>query len=719
MITVALRTTLNRAVEVIRFDFVVLALFATTLFCSALLLFSVQPIFAKIVLPELGGSPSVWAVSLCFFQATLLAGYCYAHIINRFFAGGPAAFVHLPLLCLAFLALPFGLPPGSNPPTGGAYFWLIGVLALGVGLPFFAISATAPLLQAWFGQTGHPHAKDPYFLYGASNLGSLMALIGYPILLEPFIGLEEQAHHWCLSFVGLTAMIALCAVITYGTVCRNERSAFSSFRLPTNDSTTLQQKLSWVALSFIPSGLLVAFTTHLSTDIASAPLLWVIPLAVYLGTFILVFREKSLIPPKWLLAAHPILVSGTLIGLGINGWILSATAGFGAFFATTMLCHRQLFNLRPKNCHLTEFYMWMSLGGVLGGIFAALISPLLFNSVYEYPLLLVLGMLCRPGILKPLHEISRNEKAIVGYVLALGMGVMILPIGLNTAISDRSFFGVHRVKLVDDGSMRLLLHGTTVHGAQRFKDDAGKPIATPIPATYYSPGSPMAEGVQVARQVSGKLNGGLDVGIVGLGTGAMSCYSLSNEQWRFYEIDPIVVKIARKPELFSFLSQCQPQADIVIGDARKTLGNESKGKFDYLIIDAFSSDSVPVHLLTQEAIALYLSKLAPDGILALHISNRHMDLISVAAATALAIPGTHAAFARHSPKHSSFDRMPSRVMFVTKTPQALAPFLEWPETKEMTGGDVAPWTDDYSNIVTAIWRAYSREPSSMKDKPPK
>ncbi|MFM1814433.1 MAG: hypothetical protein RLZ98_1128 [Pseudomonadota bacterium] len=764
MSAVTFKATFARGKSLAQDHLVILWLFASTLLLSALLLFSVQPIFAKMVLPKLGGSPSVWAVSMCFFQAVLLAGYCYAHALNRYLSATRAAFVHIPLLCIALLALPFGLPQGSEPPAGDAYLWLVGVLTIGVGLPFFAISANAPLLQAWFARSGHPQASDPYFLYGASNLGSLVALLGYPVLIEPFFGLTSQAGHWTTTFVLLALMIALCAAVMR-VAAPEKAAAMPSFSSMTDgDALTWRQRLAWIGLAFVPSGLLVAFTSYLTTDIASAPFLWVVPLALFLATFVLVFRDEPFIPHSWLLAAQPVVVALTLVGLSIGGsrgWMIGVTVGFCAFFVTTMVCHRELFNIRPASRHLTEFYMWMSLGGVLGGIFTALIAPQIFNAVYEYPLLLVLGMMCRPGLAAALRDCKeRRETAVasglvggfivllaigiavgalsglvtrlsvqlviltgtllmlvawkyplrqLAFAMSMGLAIAILPSALNKGFSERSFFGVHRVMIAENGAVRLLMHGTTLHGAQRLKDKDGNPVEAPLPATYYYPGSPMAKGVEFARQVSGKTAGGLNVGSVGLGAGSIACYSRPSESWRFYEIDPVVVKLASDPKLFSFLSRCRPGADIVVGDARLTLAKEPDQKFDYLIIDAFSSDSVPVHLLTREAIAMYLSKLRPDGILALHISNRHMDLVAVAGATAHAVPGTHAALADDVPKVQNFDQSASHVMFITKSKKALEPILASKNVTAMGAPKVAPWTDDFSDIVGAIWRTYKKK----------
>ncbi len=764
MSTVALRATISRGLLGLRDNASVLAIFAMALFVSALLLFSVQPIFAKMVLPKLGGSPSVWAVSMVFFQTVLLGGYCYAHLLNRYCPARQAPLVHLTLMAIAALGLPFGLPAfGAEPPAGDAYLWLICVLAAGVGLPFFAVSANAPLLQSWFARSGHPQANDPYFLYGASNLGSLIALLAYPLVVEPVLGLSRQAGVWTSGFIVLSVIIAWCGFLA-ATSKEAHASAVEAQADTGGTGVSWSRCLVWVWLAAIPSGLLVSFTSYVTTDIASAPFLWVIPLAVFLGTFILVFRDKPILPHGALLWSQPILVGLTLLGLSISGsrgWMLGAIAGFAAFFVTTMVCHKELYDQRPESRHLTAFYMWMSFGGVLGGIFAALIAPQVFNAIYEFPLLLLAGLAARAGFVKAWGDLRErntalalmavgvglvamaavgqwtnlvplNTAATTGALVLLGcatysvltrqrplrqaamatvMGAVVLglPSAMNFGFSERSFFGVHRVTMTDDDNIRMLLHGTTLHGAVRVKDADGKPVDAPLPATYYYPGSPMARGVEVARSVTGKTAGGLVVGSVGVGAGSMSCYARANEDWRFFEIDPLVVKLARDPKLFSYFSRCQPSAQFVMGDARLTLGHTQPGSFDYLIIDAFSSDSIPVHLLTKEAVALYLSRLSPNGLLAMHISNQHMDLHDVASTLARSIPGVHAVMVVDTPEQRSLDSLTSHVMFFAKSPEVLATVKGWKGATQVAAAEGsnagrAPWTDDYSNVLGAILR---------------
>lgn len=759
MSTAALESPLAHARRLTGSHAFVLAVFTATLFVSAFLLFSVQPVFAKLVLPKLGGSPSVWAVSLCFFQAALLAGYSYAYGLIRYAGPARGLFIHLAVLFGAALALPFGLPDGTSPDGGDTYLWLIGVLAAGVGLPFFAVSANAPLLQAWYAATGHPHGRDPYFLYGASNLGSLLALVAYPIVFEPTLGLATQVGAWTTGFVVLAGLIAVSGLL----MLRERQSAAAGRAAAANLAggddcpVSLRDRLGWVFYAFVPSGLLVAFTTFITTDVASAPFLWVTPLAAFLLTFVLVFRDEPRISPKLLLAVQPFLAAAALASmaaLSLNGWLVLTLVHAPLFMVTMLVAHKRLYDARPDSRHLTQFYLWMSLGGVLGGVFAAIVAPQLFNGIHEYMLLIVLGLLARPGMTAALADRAglwraarvaaaaaaaiaaltlvtvlvpgswtnvavfpvvvllalfligeRNRPALLlVHAAALVLAVSLLPSSLNSGYSERSFFGVTRVSASADGTLRLLMHGTTVHGAQQVSDLA-QATGAPRPLTYYYFGSPMSLGAEVARTVSGKPAGGLVAGVVGLGAGSLACSAKADESWRFYEIDPVVVRVASDPTRFTFLSRCTPNPDIVLGDARLTLAREPAGKFDYLVIDAFSSDSVPVHMMTREAIALFLDKTTANGLVAMHVSNRYMSLDDVVAATALTLPGVRVVRALGLPEKPSMVALRNIVVYLSRSDAAIAEVAKLPNTVEVTSaGGVAPWTDDYSNIVAAIWR---------------
>jgi hypothetical protein len=735
-------------------------LFTGTTFVSALLLFSVQPMFAKMVLPVLGGSPSVWAVALCFFQGALLAGYCYAHLIIRLLGARNSAIIHLVVCVLAFVVLPIGLPSGwIEPPPGEPYLWQLGLFTVGVGLPFFAVAANAPLLQAWFAATGHPHGRDPYFLYAASNLGSLIALLSYPLLLEPAFGLKALSGIWTIGFVVLFALLVVASIaVRAGSGIVVAADGTPSGELGERPAPTWPLRLAWVGLALVPSALLTAFTTHVTTDVASAPLLWVLPLALYLLTFVLVFRERSLIPMPILLAAHLASVILALLVLSQThreSWFVTAGTGVAVFFTSAMVAHRTLYDARPNAAHLTEFYLWMSLGGVLGGLFAALIAPKIFSEVFEYPLLLALTMACRPRALK-LSLKDRDELLVLWLLIAsgillliwgpwlaaryevnfgrygvtaalvalLGAGIVAFwqwpprqlvmallmfvaiatyPSGVKRGEAQRSYFGVYRVGAA--GDYNILMHGTTLHGAQRMRDDKSEEIEDPTPGTYYYPTSPMAHSVRIVREALAKTaTPGAAAplgryGVIGLGAGSLACLSKPGEKWRFFEIDPLMVSIAKNPDNFTFLSKCQPQADIVIGDARLTISREADSSIDLIIVDAFSSDAVPVHLMTAEALRLFLTKSTPTGVVVLHVSNRYLDLDSVAAATLQLVPGAVGLIVSDDDADGGYGQTSSTVVVIAKSEEALAPFRSLKTVLELDDKGLRPWTDDFSDII--------------------
>jgi hypothetical protein len=728
--------------------------FAATMALSALLLFSVQPMVAKMLLPVLGGAPATWAVSLCFFQALLLAGYAYAHLLGGTLATRWALIVHAGLLLAAFATLPIQLPPDLAPPEGNPYLWLLGTLATLVGLPFFTLSANAPLLQLWFGRIGHRRSADPYFLYGASNAGSLAALLAYPVLIEPLLPLPVQSRAWSWALLALVLAIVGCGLVLlarerhglappggHGNQARPSASAWS-------------ERLTWVFLSFVPSGLLVAYTTYLTTDLASAPLLWVLPLALYLATFIAVFRQRMWANLGGLLLLQPPAVAGALAAYEWKGdysWIVSALVGLLAFLVTSLLCHAQLYKRRPEAARLTDFYLCISLGGVLGGIFAALLAPLLFTGTLEFPVLLGLGMLARPKLWRTL-ETARGRIGL-GLMLAAAVGGIFLfqlllaserllkahadlrlqvVCGLGLAVvaatrwpqlataalaamiaasaalpsasapiyAQRSFFGTHRVVDSAGGGYRLLLHGTTVHGIQQNRSGVAL-VSRPTPLAYYHSSGPLARGLELAR--AAQADGTLRVGIVGLGTGAMACHAAPGDRWRFYEIDPAVVHIATTPSLFRYLARCLPEPDILLGDARLRLAKESDGTFDYLMVDAFSSDAIPIHLLTVEALRLYLGKLSARGILALHVSNQNLDLPPVLEANLRALQSVSGIYVEGE---RGAGALASQVVLIARDRELLAPALAWHRARPLDSPSVQPWTDAYSDFISAVWRRY-------------
>jgi spermidine synthase len=634
--------------------------YAATLFLSAALLFLVQPMLTKMVLPQLGGAPSVWNTCLCFFQATLLLGYLYAHLSATRLGPRAQLGTHLLVLALAALFLPLDPTGGATPSSGAPVLWLLSRLAATAGIPFFAISATAPLLQRWFSRTDHATARDPYFLYAASNAGSLSALLSYPLLVEPSLPLVEQSRAWSAGLGVLVGGIALCWL--------GYRSSEVAARPEATlaGSVTMGDRLQWIAYSFVPSGLLLAVTGYIATDLASAPLFWVVPLSLYLMTFILVFARHPPLPHWWMIKLQPLIVILLVVlsPTSHNIWLL----GFhpAGFFVIAMVCHGELAARRPPVENLTEFYLCVSLGGVLGGLFIALVAPIIFPDIWEYPVMIAASCLLRPAtsgggagalrrdILLPgllfvlltglLYLDQVPAPALIAALVltalallrfserrwrfALGVSACLLVVQLaasqGTLETRRSFFGVYRVRLVDEGRIRVLQHGTTVHGAA-----SAEPGQETVPLAYYSRDGAFGRffAALAARPVR-------RVGVIGLGTGSLGCYARPGQSWVFHEIDPVDERIARDDRFFHFLAECGESPRIVLGDARLTLQLVPDRFYDVLVIDAFSSDSIPVHLLTREALALYHKKLAPAGVMLFHISNRYLELTPVLAALA-------------------------------------------------------------------------------------
>jgi hypothetical protein len=733
----------------------ILVTFTAAIFVSALLLFGVQPMFTRMVLPNLGGSPSVWSVAMVFFQTMLLAGYAYAHYLMKAKRSAIVVGVHIVLIILAGLTLPLSIARGwGEPPSQWTALWLVGLFVVSIGLPFFALSANNPLLQAWFVRTGHPDGKDPYFLYAASNVGSFLALLSYPILLEPVLSLRSQTLVWTAGYWFLFALIAACAFL----LLRSPDADGEVERAEPTPAPSWRSIGRWMFLAAVPSGLLVAVTAHISTDVAAAPLLWVVPLSLYLLTWVLVFQRRPLIPHRFILLLQPFAIVG-LVGLltfSTTSYLLIDLSGhLLAFFIIAMACHGELARQRPPAEHLTTFYVALSAGGMVGGLFAGLIAPFIFSWIAEYPILIVLAILCLPfpamqwdrtntifwivavvlgvAILAPglVHGWTPEDKettvvqyAIVGiacigvlllfimrapFKFAFAVAIALTMIRLypgdeQSTQTVRSFFGVHKLYETSDGQHRVLLHGTTVHGAQKIADEDGNELTgRPEPLTYYHVKSPMAQAIQGVRKRKG---GPIKVAIIGLGAGTLACYIEPGDTWRFFEIDSSVVDIARDPNLFTYLSSCAPDVSIVLGDARLTLAREPDGEYDLIIVDAYSSDAIPIHLATREAMALYKSKLAPDGIVVMHVSNRHLDLNSVAVGIAAA--NGMKAWTYNDDEDEDRDAeytYNSDVVIAAMHEEALGDMAtnkKWDLTEP--DEDQRVWTDDYSNVVGALWR---------------
>ncbi len=724
-------------------------IFPVTLFLSAALLFGVEPMFAKMVLPRLGGSAALWSVAIAFFQTTLLLGYLYAHVLTRYFNFITAVVVHFGVLAIALFSLPIAVAPAFHePPPGGEDLWLIVLFAASVGLPFFAVAATAPLMQAWFARTGLKSAQNPYVLYGASNVGSFAALLAYPFLIEPALTLRQQSHWWTMGFIALAVLIAGCAflVLRSDPVPRRREGERDGLV----HRTTAGDRASWTFFAFVPAALMVAVTAHIGTEVASAPFLWVVPLALYLVTFVLVFRTREIAVFPVLVRLQPVLTAGVAVFIGataIPAQIL-LVVHLAPFFVAAMICHQALYRSRPAASDLTSFYLYMSLGGALGGVFAALVAPHLFKTVAEYPILLVLALLARPGVFDTPSSVWKKEAlpilAVGAVALAPGLlfgggvygpllfraalvALIVLiqwqssrPIrlialtallfalvriyepGAARVVYARSFYGVHKVLDIEVGRARVLVHGTTIHGAERLIGDDGVAVSgRPERLTYYYEGGPLDEALSAARARAG---GSLPrVALVGLGVGALACASAPGEDWSVYEIDPELIWLSVRSGLFRTMSACGPDMRIVLGDARLSLAKE-KQPFDLIILDAYSSDNVPVHLLTGEAMELYRSLLAPHGIIVMNISNRNMELAEVVAASAAAANLKMVSKSDLSkPNFPATFHLPAEVAALTRDASdfgILGPTRGWKSVP--VDPRFRTWTDDYSNVLGAI-----------------
>lgn len=752
-----------------------LIIFTLTMFLSATLLFLVQPMFARMVLPLLGGSPAVWNTAMVFYQTLLLAGYLYAHLITQRLKPQRQALLQsgLVLLPILLLSLPIQIPADWTPPAGtNPIPWLLLVMAVTVGLPFFVVATTSPLLQAWFARTGHRDAADPYFLYAASNIGSMLALLSYPALVEPGMALYDQTILWMLGYVLLLLLVITCGLIVTNRVRAIEAGALpaaSAVRpAPQPDhqrgaprATPLSplRRARWVLLAAVPSSLMLSVTTYLSTNIATMPLLWVIPLALYLLTFVIVFAKRPLIPHRLMVRALPILLLPLLIAViaqASDPLVLLFPLHLATFFVAAMVCHGELAADRPAATHLTEFYLWMSVGGAVGGIVNALLAPLLFATVVEYPLALALV-----GFLLPVlnssetaqpnapHGAQRTRRRDLALPLGLGVltaalivGVPALGIapgplrlalvfglpmllcfsfsrrplrfGLGLAAillasvlyqgdqgrllyAERSFFGVSRVLLDHSGQYRLLAHGSTLHGTQSID-----PARAREPLTYYYANGPLGQLFERYRGPYAPQR----IAAVGLGVGSVACYRQPDQEWTFYEIDPVVVRIAADPRFFSFMQECAGDASVVLGDARLSLaGGSAAPAYDLMIMDAYSSDAIPVHLLTREALALYLSRLAPDGILAFHISNRYLDLAPVLATLAADadLTGLIQRDLGISRADSARGKRASEWVVLARNDTALRPLSGDTRWQPLVAAPATPlWTDDYSSLLRVL-----------------
>lgn len=649
------------------------ALFLATICAGSFLLFLVQPMIARMALPRLGGAPAVWNSAMLVYQALLLAGYAYAHWLGRF-AARKQAIVHIALFCVAASMLPIGLSDRDIPSNADPTFWVPWLLITSIGPLFFVIASQAPLMQRWFSLSG---GENPYPLYAASNVGSFAGLLAYPLVVEPWMGVGAQSLLWSVGYALVAALSLFCAL----RLPRTATLAAESAAAPATPAPSGGMYLRWIVLAAIASGLMLSTSLHLTTDVAAMPLLWVIPLGLYLLSFTVAFSDHrelaellAKIAPASLLAAALTTFMGS--GSSPHG---AALLVVGNLFIVACVLHARMFDLRPAPEHLTRFYLAMSVGGVIGGLFCALLAPLIFDWTYEHPILLIaaafaIGHRAWFPAQKTFFDRYGRAHALVGVailamlVLSLAPRVLELPhagvvlIGLGIVLVGalccghrllfgsamlaamlcmggwktldqtmtegqmiRSYFGINAVEPLDEFAVALI-HGTTVHGVQLRAPEYRK-----VPPTYYTRTSGIAMTFSAVPALFGE---NARIGVLGLGAGALVCFAKPGQSWKFYEIDPAVVAIARNPKHFTFISECRPDLPIVVGDARLTVAQEPAASADLLVMDAFSSDAVPTHLLTKEAFDVYRRHLAPNGLLAVHISNRFLDLKPVIAAAA-------------------------------------------------------------------------------------
>lgn len=721
-------------------------LFASTLFLSAALLMMIQPLCARLMLPVLGGTPNVWNTCMLFFQTGLLLGYGYAHWNARWLMNRWTVIVQIVLLTAGFWLLPIHVPRPPGPPEQ-PLFWLLGTLGAAIAVPYVVLAGTGPLLQRWFaaGDFG-----NPYFLYAASNAGSFAGLLAYPLAIEPWLTLGEQSDGWRWGYVVLMAMTVACGIAI-------RKSSAPVVLAPSERSHSetpigWQQRLRWLLLALTPSSLLLSVTNYVTSDLAAVPLLWIVPLALYLLTFTLAFASRQMIPHALMIRVQPLAVVVLMLLLlreATTPLLAVIVLHLLGFFWLAMVCHSELARTKPPPAHLTEFYFWLALGGALGGAFNTLIAPLIFTGYAEYPLFIAVA-----AALKPSAEVSRPSfrdailPAILGaataalivlsrhwqleptltvlvvyaaplvacYMLqhnsmqfSLAVAAVFLASWLDpgihgpSAYRTRSFFGVHRV--TEQNGMRRLIHGNTVHG-QQFLD----PVRRREPLSYYHRTGPIG---QLLTGLRGDPR--LDrVGIVGLGAGSLAAYAESGQHWTFFEIDPAVARIARDAALFTFLrdSRAKESIDIVLGDARLTL-QQSDEQFGVLVIDAFGSDAIPWHLLTREALELYRARLQPGGVLAFHISNRYVDLEPVLANHAHAwrwyagvIEDRFKTPERPNEGNAGDDRFPGKMesiwLFLAARREHLGQ-LDMKSAREAP--NLRVWTDDFANLLEVLrWK---------------
>lgn len=737
--------------------------YAATLLLSAFLLFLVQPMTGKMMLPLLGGAPAVWNTAMLFFQALLLAGYAYAHLIARYMKLKAQAVLHVFLLVLFAMLLPIAVPQGwtAPPPGGNPALWQLSLMTLIAGGPFFILSASAPLLQHWFAHTRHDDAHNPYFLYAASNFGSMTALLAYPVLVEPSFDLARQSFGWACFYALLVPLVFGCALLANTGTARKTPAepADSGLKHPIG----LRRCFMWLILAFVPSSLMLGVTTFMTTDLAAVPLLWVAPLALYVSTFISAFARTPRPGPRTARVAQAallILLLTAEVSLVPLPKALLLCLHLLLFYFTALMCHQELAASRPAAGGLTRFYLILSLGGVMGGIFNALAAPALFTSPREYGIALAFAAFMRyaatdgAGLTEAIAALRRDiaEKKLPALaarlrallpacavlaaaaistrlvshaemlmavtaltLLSLSLaarrrwifGLCALAVLLfhqpgqnlenlilkNITVRERNFFGILKVGDSIHDPVRLLLHGTTIHGVQALSPEYAK-----VPLSYYSAQSPLSDVFAMADTARDRQQ---YVAVLGLGIGVTACYRKQGRHFDFYEIDPAVIAVAQDRDLFTYLSGCGSPYDILTGDGRLKIAEKPDSYYDLVFLDVFSSDNIPVHILTLEALNLYRQKLKDNGTIVINISNHFLDLRPVIAAAAAEMGMT--ALSRFTPagrlEGSGLPYNGAEFAVLTAS-EHTAGFLEgrgWKQLEPSPG--TRPWTDRYSDIV--------------------
>jgi spermidine synthase len=677
--------------------------YACTIFLSAFLLFAVQPMIGKIILPWFGGSAAVWSTCLLFFQAALLAGYFYADRSTRLLKPKRQASLHIALMVVSLALLPI-LPSPTWKPTqaGDPSLRILLLLAATIGLPYLLLSTTSPLLQAWY-VAAKPGAV-PYRLFALSNFGSLLALLSYPVFVEPIFTTHGQAYGWS----GIYAVFAfICAAVAWQAMRAAPRETRVVVDTTPVSPPTWTIRITWTALAACASTLLLAISNHLSSNVAPIPFLWVLPLAVYLLSFILCFERENVYNRGVFLPLLVVALDGAAYAIYANEGNLSIAWAIPTFvaalFVCCMVCHGELARLKPDPRHLTSFYMMISLGGTLGGVFVAIVAPHVFHTYLELPLAMVA---CSALAAIVLWISPQNWKGKIP-IAAVRIAMLAFTVGLAVHLgyekhlsdkifrqSERNFYGVLRVRDIsadeETTAVRRLIHGTINHGTQLLnaahRDD---------PTSYYGPFSGMGRAMSYLQN-----RGPVRVAVIGLGAGVTASFCRAGDVFRFYEINPLALSIAST--WFTFLRDCKADHQVLLGDARLTLEAQPTQQFDLMAIDAFSSDAIPVHLLTREAFALYFRHLKPSGILAVHVSNRYLDLVPVVSGNAHDLGKAAIDVDDEDESEDYFSNSDWVLVSSDGSIFRAGAFKASGILPARIRPNLRPWTDDYSNLFQIV-----------------